>query len=80
MISDPYVEKEFGTGALKITPGHDFNDFEIGARHGLDKISIFDADARIDGSAFRTRGESGAWLDRYSGKERLKHGSRLSMT
>jgi valyl-tRNA synthetase len=72
VISDPYVEKEFGTGALKITPGHDFNDFEIGARHGLDKISIFDADARIDGSAFLNRGETGQWIDRYGGKDRFE--------
>ncbi len=46
LIADPFVDREFGTGALKITPGHDFNDFEIGERFGLDKISIFDADAQ----------------------------------
>ena len=72
IISDPYVEKEFGTGALKITPGHDFNDFEIGARVGLDKISIFDADAKIDASAFSSRGEKGDWIDRYAAKERFE--------
>src|ERR1043166_1260039 len=72
VISDPYVDKEFGTGALKITPGHDFNDFEIGARFGLDKISIFDADAKIDGGAFLARGEKGEWIDRYAGKDRFE--------
>ena len=72
VISDPYVDKEFGTGALKITPGHDFNDFEIGARFGLDKISIFDADAKIDSSAFLARGEKGEWIDRYAGKDRFE--------
>ena len=48
IIADSFVDREFGTGALKITPGHDFNDFEIGERFGLDKISIFDVDARVD--------------------------------
>ena len=57
LIADAYVDREFGTGALKITPGHDFNDFEIGERYNLDSISIFDADARIDGAAFSARGE-----------------------
>src|SRR5215510_11807074 len=51
LIADPLVDREFGSGALKVTPGHDFNDFDIGERFGLDKISIFDADARIDGNA-----------------------------
>jgi valyl-tRNA synthetase len=65
------VDKEFGTGALKITPGHDFNDFEIGERFGLDKISIFDADAKIDAAAFLSRGERGAWIERYRGQDRF---------
>jgi len=72
VISDAYVDKEFGTGALKITPGHDFNDFDIGARFGLDKISIFDADAKIDGSALLARGENGDWVERYRGMDRLE--------
>jgi valyl-tRNA synthetase len=72
VISDANVDKEFGTGALKITPGHDFNDFDIGARFGLDKISIFDADAKIDGSAFLARGENGDWVERYRGMDRLE--------
>jgi len=72
LIADPFVDREFGTGALKVTPGHDFNDFEIGERFGLDKISIFDADARIDAAAFSNRGESGAWIERYGGKDRFE--------
>ncbi|HEX2928131.1 MAG TPA: valine--tRNA ligase, partial [Candidatus Binatia bacterium] len=72
LIADPFVDREFGTGALKVTPGHDFNDFEIGERFGLDKISIFDADARIDGEAFLARGESGGWIERYRGKDRFE--------
>jgi valyl-tRNA synthetase len=72
LIADPFVDREFGTGALKITPGHDFNDFDIGARFDLPKISIFDADARIDAKAFLARGESGAWIERYGGKDRFE--------
>jgi len=72
LIADPVVDREFGTGALKITPGHDFNDFDIGERFGLEKISIFDADARIDANAFVARGESGGWIDRYRGKDRFE--------
>jgi valyl-tRNA synthetase len=41
VIQDPLVDREFGTGAVKITPGHDFNDFEIGLKHGLPLINIF---------------------------------------
>ena len=72
LIADAYVDKEFGTGALKITPGHDFNDFEIGERYNLDRISIFDADARVDGAAFSARGEQGGWIERYNGKDRFE--------
>jgi valyl-tRNA synthetase len=72
LITDAYVDKEFGTGVLKITPGHDFNDYEIGERHGLDKIAIFDADARIDAADFSARGENGAWIERYRGKDRFE--------
>jgi valyl-tRNA synthetase len=71
IIADPYVDKEFGTGALKITPGHDFNDFEIGERFRLDKISIFDADAKIDAGSFTARGETGEWIERYRAKDRF---------
>jgi valyl-tRNA synthetase len=72
LIADPFVDREFGTGALKITPGHDFNDFDIGERFNLDKISIFDADARIDAAAFTGRGEKGDWIERYAGKDRFE--------
>src|SRR5262247_1250770 len=72
LLFDSYVDQAFGTGALKITPGHDFNDFEIGERFGLDRISIFDADGRIDSSAFTSRGERGAWIQRYNLKDRFE--------
>jgi valyl-tRNA synthetase len=77
LIADPFVDREFGTGALKVTPGHDFNDFEIGERFGLDKISIFDAEARIDAEAFLARGESGDWIERYRGKDRFEARKRV---
>ncbi|MCW5296844.1 valine--tRNA ligase [Herbaspirillum lusitanum] len=48
IIKDEYVDKEFGTGCVKITPAHDFNDYQVGARHNLDKISILTLDARIN--------------------------------
>ncbi|HSK31663.1 MAG TPA: valine--tRNA ligase, partial [Candidatus Limnocylindria bacterium] len=72
LIADQFVDREFGTGALKVTPGHDFNDFEIGERFALDKISIFDADARIDAESLIERGESGEWIERYRGKDRFE--------
>ncbi len=51
IIADEYVKPEFGTGALKITPGHDPNDFEIGRRHGLEQISVIGEDGRITAEA-----------------------------
>jgi valyl-tRNA synthetase len=47
IIADDYVKPEFGTGAVKITPGHDPNDFEIGRRHGLDEVTVIGEDGRI---------------------------------
>ncbi len=51
VIADAYVEKEFGTGAVKITPAHDPNDFEIGIRHNLNQINIFNEDATLNENA-----------------------------
>jgi valyl-tRNA synthetase len=51
IIADPYVKPEFGTGALKITPGHDPNDFEIGRSHGLDEITVIGEDGRMTAEA-----------------------------
>ena len=47
IIADEHVDVEFGTGALKITPGHDVNDFEIGRRHGLEELSVIGEDGRM---------------------------------
>jgi len=51
IIADPYVKPEFGTGALKITPGHDPNDFEIGRQHGLEEIGVIGEDGRMTAAA-----------------------------
>ncbi|MFZ6718530.1 valine--tRNA ligase [Undibacterium sp. Ji49W] len=48
VIADSYVDKEFGTGCVKITPAHDFNDYAVGQRHNLEKISILTLDAKIN--------------------------------
>jgi valyl-tRNA synthetase len=51
IIADEYVKTDFGTGALKITPGHDPNDFEIGRKHGLEEISVIGEDGRMNAEA-----------------------------
>src|SRR3954471_2330692 len=51
IIADEHVDPEFGTGALKITPGHDPNDFDIGRKHGLEEVSVIGEDGRITDSA-----------------------------
>lgn len=51
IIADEYVDREFGTGALKITPAHDPNDYEIGKRHGLDVINIMNNDGTLNANA-----------------------------
>ena len=61
VIADDHVDVEFGTGALKITPGHDPNDFEIGREHGLEEISVIGEDGRItDAAPERFRGMTAA--------------------
>jgi valyl-tRNA synthetase len=59
IIADDYVDPEFGTGALKITPGHDPNDFEIGRKHGLEEITVIGEDGRMTEAA----GERFAGMD-----------------
>jgi valyl-tRNA synthetase len=58
IIADDYIDPEFGTGALKVTPGHDVNDFEIGRRHGLEAVTVIGEDGRMTAEA----GESFAGL------------------
>ena len=66
IIEDDYVDREFGTGALKITPGHDPADYEIGQRHGLEIINVLNPDATMNENAGPYQG-----LDRYECRERL---------
>src|SRR6185295_7453573 len=63
IVADEHVDPEFGTGALKITPGHDPNDFEIGRKHGLEEIVVIGPDGRLTdeaGERFRPHGRGGA--------------------
>ena len=66
VIHDTYVDIAFGTGALKITPGHDPNDFAIGQRHGLQIIGVLDTDARVN-----PNGGPYAGLDRFEARKKL---------
>ncbi len=67
VIADSYVDKEFGTGCVKITPAHDFNDWQIGLRHNLAPIPILDLDATINVNApAKYRG-----LDRYAARKEV---------
>ncbi|MGB7067957.1 MAG: valine--tRNA ligase [Pyrinomonadaceae bacterium] len=65
IIADGHVEAEFGTGAVKITPAHDSNDWEIGERHGLEKLVVMNDDATMNESA----GAEFSGLDRYAARE-----------
>jgi valyl-tRNA synthetase len=60
IIADAYVDPEFGTGALKITPGHDPNDFEIGRRHNLEEIVVIGPDGRLNAEAGKFEGMTAA--------------------
>ncbi len=66
VIADDYVDREFGTGALKITPGHDPNDFEIGRRHGLPIVNVLNKDATMSPAAGPYAG-----MDRFDCREKL---------
>ncbi|GAB3031543.1 valine--tRNA ligase [Oleiagrimonas citrea] len=65
VIADDYVDREFGTGCVKITPAHDFNDYDIGKRHGLEPLNIFTLDAKVNDSA----PEKYRGLDRFEARK-----------
>ncbi|WP_430388057.1 valine--tRNA ligase [Dyella sp. 20L07] len=67
VIGDDYVEREFGTGAVKITPAHDFNDYAIGQRHNIAPINIFTLDAKVNENA----PEAYRGLDRFDARKRV---------
>jgi valyl-tRNA synthetase len=64
IIADEHVDPEFGTGALKITPGHDMNDFEMGRKHGLTEISVIGPDGRMNAEAGEYEGKTVAEAQR----------------
>ncbi len=66
VIADTYVEKDFGTGVVKITPAHDPNDFEVGLRHGLEMINILNENATIN-----KNGGAYAGMDRYEARKQM---------
>ncbi|MBQ4092516.1 MAG: valine--tRNA ligase, partial [Firmicutes bacterium] len=61
VVADEYVDMEFGTGVVKITPAHDPNDFEVGLRHNLPQVEVIDLDAKMTAAC----GEKYAGMDRY---------------
>jgi valyl-tRNA synthetase len=67
IVADDYADPEAGSGAVKMTPAHDFNDFEVGRRHGLEMINVFDRDAHLNENA----PEAYRGLDRYAARERV---------
>ena len=67
IVADAYVDREFGTGCVKITPAHDFNDYQLGRRHGLPVINVFTLEARVNENApLAYQG-----LDRFEARKRV---------
>jgi valyl-tRNA synthetase len=79
IIADPYVKPEFGTGALKITPGHDPNDFEIGRSHGLEEVTVIGEDGRMTEATGEFAGMT-ALECREAIVERLRAEGRIART
>ena len=76
VIADEYVEKDFGTGCVKITPAHDFNDYEVGKRHDSRLVNVFDLEAKVLATAevFNFKGEAQpgfALPEKYAGLDRF---------
>lgn len=70
IIADAFVEKDFGSGAVKITPAHDHNDFEVGVRHGLERINVFTKEASII-AGLPGEGAKYAGLERFEARKRI---------
>ena len=66
VVADPYVDKEFGTGCVKITPAHDPNDFEVGKRHNLPEINVMNDDGTINANGGKYEG-----MDRYEARKAI---------
>ena len=76
VIADEYVEKDFGTGCVKITPAHDFNDYEVGKRHDTRLVNVFDLEAKVltNAEVFNFKGEAQqgfALPEKYAGLDRF---------
>ena len=82
VIADEYVEKDFGTGCVKITPAHDFNDYEVGKRHDTHLINVFDLEAKVlaESEVFNFKGDAQAGfalpaayagLDRFAARKQM---------
>ena len=82
VIADEYVEKDFGTGCVKITPAHDFNDYEVGKRHDTRLINVFDLEAKVlaESEVFNFKGDAQAGfalpaayagLDRFAARKQM---------
>ena len=76
VIADEYVEKDFGTGCVKITPAHDFNDYEVGKRHDTKLVNVFDLTAKVlpEAEVFNYKGEAQAGFrlpETYAGLDRF---------
>ena len=69
IIADDYVDVEFGSGCVKITPAHDFNDYEIGKRHNLEMIRCLDFDGKVENHEFIPQELRG--LDRFEAREKI---------
>src|SRR5690606_17604057 len=84
IVGDDYCDPEFGTGCVKITPAHDFNDYEVGKRHKLPMINVLDQDAAILSSAqvFNSDGSHNSELDAslppaYAGLDRFEARNKI---
>ncbi|WP_288403073.1 valine--tRNA ligase [uncultured Pseudomonas sp.] len=84
IVGDDYCDPEFGTGCVKITPAHDFNDYEVGKRHNLPLINVFDADAAVlpDAQVFNLDGSVNGMFDAtlpaaYAGLDRFEARKRI---
>ena len=66
IIADDYVDREFGTGVVKITPAHDFNDFEMGVRHNLDRINVFDESGVVNAAGKQYEG-----MERFAARKQV---------
>ena len=71
VIADEYVDPAFGSGCVKITPGHDFNDYDVGRRHNLPLINVFDQDARISTAGDELIPATYRGLERFEARSRI---------